>query len=62
MAKLSEQSPSTNVARFQISVSTPFVGLLLFLFLAPSGFSPALRFSPLLKTNTSNFRFDPERT
>ena len=38
------------------------LSLLLVLTFAPGGFSPVLRFSPSLETNTFKFQFDLERT
>ena len=38
------------------------LSLLLVLFVAPRGFSPGTPAFPLLKTNTSKFQFDLERT
>ena len=59
-----EHSPPTTVARVQIPALTPFVGwvccwLVLLLW---EVFLRVLRFSPLLKNNTSKFQFDLERT
>ena len=59
MAQWWERSPPTNVARVRILASTPYVGWVCCWFSPFSGYSG---FPLSLKTNTSKFQFDLERT